>query len=151
MGLDPTVTYENRPCVTIKARPDPTDFAGLAQPFKADYYHGKRLRFSAAVRSEALENRAALFMRVAGANGKTLAFDNMLHRHITGTTDWAHHAIVLDVAEEAEEIMLGFFLSLNGQIWVADVRLETVGKDVPTTDVQAEIASYFPVNLGFEE
>lgn len=151
MGLDPSITYENHPCVTIVARSDPTDFAGLAQSFKADFYHGKRLRYSAAVRSTDLENRAALFMRVAGANDKLLAFDNMLHRQITSANDWAHHSIVLDVAEEAEEIMLGFFLSLSGQIWVSDVQLEVVGKDVPTTDIQVEIAPYFPVNLGFEE
>jgi hypothetical protein len=151
MGVDPAIRYENRPCVTIRAHPDPTDFGGLAQSFKADYYHGKRLRYSAAVRSVDLENRAALFMRVAGANDNLLAFDNMLHRQITGTSDWTHHSIVLDVAEEAEEIMVGFFLSLKGQIWIGDVRLEVVGKDVPTTDVQAEIVQYFPANLGFED
>lgn len=151
MGLDPAVTYENRPCVTVRARSEPTEFAGLAQSFKADFYHGKRLHYSAAVCSTDLENRAALFMRVAGADDKLLAFDNLLHRQITGANDWARHAIVLDVTEEAQEIMLGFFLSLSGQIWVSDIRLEVVGKDVPTTDIQTEIASYFPVNLGFDE
>ncbi len=151
MGLDPALNYENHPCVTVKAKVDPTDFGGLAQTFKADYYHGKRLRYSAAVRSDGVVNRAALFMRIAGENDRLLAFDNLLHRQITGTNDWQHHAIVLDVVEEAIEIMIGFFLSLDGQIWVSDIHLEEVGLDVPTTDVQAEIKQYFPVNLGFEE
>ncbi len=151
MGLDPAVTHENRPCVTIKALPEPTAFAGLAQTFKANVYRGKRLRFSAAVRSVDVDNCAALFMRVGGANGKSLAFDNMLHRQINGTNDWAHHAIVLDVAEDAEDIIFGFFLSLNGQVWITDVSLDAVDRDVPTTDVQAEIAPYLPVNLGFDE
>ena len=151
IGLDPDISYENHSCITVKAGPEPTEFAALAQVIKADAYHGKRLRFSATVRSADVGNRAALFMRVSGANGKMLAFDNMRKRPIIGTNDWTHHAIVLDVAEEAEEIIFGILLSLEGQIWMADVHLEVVDKDIPTTDLLAEIASYFPVNLGFEE
>ena len=151
MGVDPAVTYKDRPCITIKAGPEPADFAALVQEIKAEAYHGKRLRYSAAVRSLELENRAALFMRVSGADGKMLAFDNMRSRPITGTNDWAHHAIVLDVAEEAEDILFGILSSLKGQVWMADVHLEVVDREVPTTDLLAEIAPYFPVNLGFEE
>ncbi len=151
MGLDPTVAYENRPCVTIQAGPDPSEFAALCQTFKAGAYHGKRLRFSAAVRTADVENRAALFMRVGGAGDKMLAFDNMRDRPITGTNAWAHHAIVLDVAQDAESIVFGFLLSLNGQVWMADVHLDVVGPDVPTTDLLVELVPDLPVNLGFEE
>jgi hypothetical protein len=42
-------------------------------------------------------------------------------------------------------------LSLEGQVWMANVHLEIVDTDVPTTDLLAEIAPYFPVNLNFEE
>jgi hypothetical protein len=151
IGLDPAIKYENHPCITIKAGPEPTEFAALAQMVKADAYRGKRLHFSAAVRSEDLENRAALFMRIGGDNGQMLAFDNMQKRPITGTTDWTHHAIVLDVAEEAENILFGILLAEKGQVWMADVILDTVKKDVPTTDLLEEIASFFPVNLSFTE
>jgi hypothetical protein len=151
LGVDPEVTHAGRPCVTIKAGPEPTEFAALAQMVKAEAYRGKRLRFSAAVRSADLENRAALFMRVSGADGKMLAFDNMRNRPITGTSDWTNVAIVLDVADEAEDIIFGLLLSLKGQVWMADVHLDTVERDVPTTDILPEVAPYFPVNLGFEE
>jgi hypothetical protein len=151
IGVDPTLTYENHPCVTIKAKPNAGEFAALAQHIKADAYHGKRLRFSAALRLQDLENRTALFMRVSDANDKMLAFDNMRKRFITGTTDWAHYAIVLDVAEEAEDIIFGFMMSLDGQAWMADVQLEVVEKSVPTTDILEEITAYFPTNLDFEE
>ena len=80
-----------------------------------------------------------------------LAFDNMLHRQITGTNEWARHAVVLDVAEDAESIAFGILLSLNGQVWMADVHLDVVGPDVPTTDVLDEMNPCFPVNLEFEE
>jgi len=152
MGVDPDVTFEERPCITIRASgPDLSEFAALAQSIKADHYHGKRLRFSTMVRTADLDNRAALFMRVSGPNGKTLAFDNMRNRPITGTTDWTRHAIVLDVAEEAEQIMFGILLSQGGQVWMSGVQLEEVREDVPATDILAEIAPYFPVNLDFEE
>lgn len=151
LGVDPAVTHAGRPCVTIKAGPEATEFAALAQMIKVEAYRGKRLRFSAAVCSTDLENRAALFMRVSGTDGKMLAFDNMRNRPITGTNDWANYAIVLDVAKEAEDIIFGLLLSLKGQVWMADVHLDTVERDVPTTDLLPEIAPYFPVNLGFEE
>ncbi|MBN2147241.1 MAG: hypothetical protein JW726_07625 [Anaerolineales bacterium] len=151
IGVDPGVTYEGRPCVTLRAGAEASEFAALAQMIKADAYHGKRLRFSAAVRSLEAENRAALFMRVSGAEGKMLAFDNMRNRPISGTSDWAQYAIVLDVVEQAEEIIFGILLAQQGQVWMADVRLEDVGQEVPTTDILAEVAPYFPVNLGFEE
>jgi len=151
IGVDPALTYENRPCVTIKANPDPIGFAGLAQEIRAEGYRGKRLRFSAALRSVDLENRVALFMRVDDQKGKSLAFDNMRDRFISGTHDWAHHAIVLDVSEEAEGILFGFFSVGAGQAWMADVELDVVDQSVPTTDILAEIAPYFPTNLDFEE
>jgi hypothetical protein len=151
MGVDPSITYENRPCITIKSGPEPTDFAALAQLVKANAYRGKRLRFSAAVRSLNLENMAALFMRVGGENGDMLAFDNMRDRPITGTNDWKHYAIVLDVAEKAHGIMFGILSSMKGQVWMADVHLDEVDRDIPTTDQLPDLESYFPVNLGFEE
>ena len=151
LGIDPETTYENHPCVTIKARPDATDFAALAQGIQADAYHGKRLQFSAMVRSADLENRAALFMRVGGANGKMLAFDNMRNRPITGTNDWKQYAIVLDVSEKAYGIMFGILSALKGQVWMADVHLDVVDKDIPITDQLPDLAPYFPVNLEFEE
>ena len=151
MGVDPEVNFNNSPSVTIKAGDEVSDFAALMQMVKADLYQGKRLQFSAAVRSIDVVNRAALFMRISGASGKILAFDNMRDRPVTGTTGWEHYSIVLDVAENAETILFGILLSLGGQIWMSDVQLDVVARDVPTTDLIKEIESFFPVNLDFEE
>ncbi len=84
-----------------------------------------------------------------------LAFDNMRNRKISGTQDWATHSVVLDVAEEAETILFGIFLSLQGQVWMSDVHLDVVGQEVPTTDILAEVLEEIlperPVNLEFTE
>ena len=109
IGVDPNLTYKKRPCVTIKANPNPSEFVALAQQIKAETYRGKRLRFSTALRSQDVENRAALFMRISGTNDQLLAFDNMRNRYISGTSDWEHYTIVLDVAEQAEDIVLVFY------------------------------------------
>jgi hypothetical protein len=151
MGVDPGVTCAGRPCVTILAGTEAVEFGALAQEIKAAAYQGKRLRFSAALCSAGLVNRAALFMRVTAANGKMLAFDNMRERFISGSNDWTQHAIVLEVAEDAEAIIFGLLSSQQGQVWMADVHLDVVDRSVPTTDILAEIAPYFPVNLDFAE
>jgi hypothetical protein len=90
-------------------------------------------------------------MRVRDSSGNLLAFDNMRDRFISGTNDWAHYSIVLDVAEDAEDITFGFFSSAAGQTWMADVKLEEVDSNVPTTDIVEEIAPYFPTNLDFKK
>lgn len=150
IGVDPALTYKEQPCVTIEAQTSPSEFAALAQQIKAEAYRGKRVCFSAVLRAQDVQNRAALFMRVSGTNGQLLAFDNMRDRFITGSVGWEHHQIVLDVSEQAEDIVFGFLLSLEGQVWMADVSLETVDQTVPTTDILQELAAYFPVNLDFE-
>lgn len=151
IGLDPEVQYHEHPCVTIKSRPYPVEFAALAQMIKADAFHHKRVQFSAAIKTKEVENRAALFMRISGSNGKMLAFDNMRNRAIQGTTDWATHSIVLDVQGDAETILFGVLLSMTGQVWMADVQFDVVDREVPSTDILTEIIQYFPVNLGFDE
>jgi hypothetical protein len=151
MGIDPEVTYQGRACVTIKALPDPLDFGALVQTFKAEPYRGRRLRFSAMVRAEAVEQMAALWMRVGAADDRMLAFDNMRNRPITGSSDWSEYAVVLDVAAEAETVGFGVFLSLGGQVWMADVRLEPVDLSVSTTDQLGEVLHETPANLDFSE
>jgi hypothetical protein len=151
MGLDPSVTHQDHSCITIKAGPEPTEFGSLLQTFKAGEYRGKRLRYTAAVRAQDIVNRAALFMRVDGPSNELLAFDNMRERPITGTQDWTDYSIVLDVAENAENIVFGILLSFLGQVWMSNVRLDVVGLDVPTTDILENLIPPAPVNLGFDE
>ena len=145
MGLDPGCTYQDKPGVCIKSRAVPEGFGTLMQSFKADAYRGKRLRFSAAVRALDVADWAGLWMRVdKGCN--SIAFDNMQNRPITGTREWATYAVVLDVDAESDGIAFGILLSGAGQAWMADVRIEPVGLDVPTTDQPEQ-----PVNLNFNE
>jgi hypothetical protein len=112
-------------------------FGSIKQEIKADEYRGRRLRYSGYVKAELATLRTALWMRVEGEDGKILAFDNMDDRPSKGTTSWKKYEIVLDVPESAQHIALGALFEGKGQIWIDDLKLETVGQEVASTDMNA--------------
>ncbi len=117
---------------------------------RSDAYNGKRVCFSALVKTVDVAAWAGLWMRVDGEPGpmgsppSTLAFDNMARRAIHGTTAWAPYVVVLDVAPSASAIALGVLLTEGGTVWLAEPRLEVVGTDVATTAVR-------PIGVDFTE
>jgi hypothetical protein len=158
MGADRSVVMIGQASGFIRAKPDadPKGFGTYMQMFSAADYRGKRVRFSAYVKTENVENWASLWMRVDGQDSdgagrsRTIAFDNMSNRQIKGTQTWTRHSIVLDVdAAKATMIGLGLMLSGKGTVWIDDVRFEVVGQDVPVTDMYKELFSSGPKNLGF--
>ena len=132
----------------LRARVASIGFGTIMQQFLADLYRGNRVRFAALVRSEGVERWAGLWMRVDGTGKRTLAFDNMQNRAITGTTDWTPHAVVLDVpGRESTMIAFGVLLNGPGQLWITDVRVEIVGPEVRTTS--GRLLRDHPINLDF--
>ena len=148
-GVTPDA-FDGKAAAYLRARIASGGFATIMQTFRADAYRGQRLRLAAVVRSEGVERWAGLWMRIDGPGRHTLAFDNMQQRGITGTTDWTPYSVVLDVAErESEKIAFGVLLSGAGQIWIADVRIEAVGAEVPTTG--GPPLRDHPINLDFAQ
>jgi Periplasmic protease len=141
LGVDRSVAHGGMSSGHITARTDaPEEFATLTQAIGAGDYRGKRVRFSAFVRSRAVTGGAQLWLRVDG-NGGMMAFDNMGRRAITGTTEWTRVSVVLDVPSDASGLALGFLLQGGGEGWVDDAALEVVGSDVPTTNMMTEPTS----------
>jgi erythromycin esterase len=162
-GLDTQVKHGGKSSAYLKTtaeQPSPF-FSLLVQNFAADEYRGKRLRMTAFVKSQDVEDRAGLVMQVDGKEMTMLALDTMSARPIKGSNDWNEYQIVLDVPDEAAEIVFGLRCFGKGQVWVDDFKFETVGQDVATTGMSArsqkrqrELAtdlSQGPRNLGFEE
>jgi hypothetical protein len=107
-------------------------FGTLMKSVPGDEYRGKRVRFSALVRSDDVAEWAGLWMRVdEGAN--VVAFDNMQSRPIKGTTPWHTYQVVLDVPPEATRIAFGELVVSSGRLWMSHASVEVVGMDVPTT------------------
>ena len=130
------------------AVPKPGTFGTYMQIIDATQYRGKRVRMSAQVKTENVEDWSGLWLRVDAA-GRGVAFDNMQGRPIKGTTAWTPVSIVLDVAPQANALAFGILLAGRGAAWVDDLTFDVVGDDVPVTDLLKAGPSQ-PRNLDFE-
>lgn len=114
----------------------PEGFTTLMQSIQARKYVGKRIRFSANVKSQGLQNGwAGLWMRIDGKDDQTLGFDNMSQRAIRGTTPWKNYSVVLDIPADSHKIAFGVLSSGSGEIFVKDISFEVVDTSVETTDM----------------
>jgi hypothetical protein len=148
-GVDSSVTSRGNACLYLKSIvAETTGFGTVMQQFDAEPYIGKRLRISAFVRAKNVTDWAGLWMRVDRVGGGSLTFDNMQDRPIKGTIDWRRCEVVLDVPETSSQVFLGILLSGSGEVWLDDLKIETVGSDVPVT--QARLPKV-PQNLDFEK
>jgi hypothetical protein len=102
-------------------------FATLMQSVDAADYRGRRIRLSAELSGEGID-QGAIWMRVDDAAGKTLAFDNLFSRGaegvVTGTIGWTERSIVLDVGAEAASLHFGAMLKGVGRLWARRFRLD---------------------------
>jgi hypothetical protein len=136
MGIDPDTSHGGKSSGTIKSVSDhPAGFGMLMQTVSADKYRGRRLRLTGYVKSREVEQWSGLWMRVDGKKYLPLAFDNMQDRPVKGTTEWQKVEIVLDVPEKAVSIAFGLMLMGGGQVWVDDIQLKTVSRDVRVTNL----------------
>lgn len=129
-------------------------FGTLMQTFLADGYAGRRIMLTASLRTEGVEGTVTLWLRVDGAQGKVLNFDNMEARAtdgvLRGTNGWTTRRIVLDVEAGAEIINFGFYLRGTGSAWARDFELAEVGIEVmPTVGSRPERSR--PINLDFSK
>jgi hypothetical protein len=149
-GLDARAAYNHHPSAYLKStKPVVDGFGMLMQDFRADHYAGKRVRFSAFVKTERVQDWAGLWLRVEEFS-ESLALDNMENRPIKGTTAWKNYEVVLDVPQDATDVFFGTLLSGSGTVWINSVKFETVGSNVPTTDKVPRPRDE-PTNLTFEQ
>jgi hypothetical protein len=133
-GLDKRGGRGSSQCSFIRAKSSSAaGFATLMQSCKASQYSGKRIRFSAFVKTSDA-GKAQLWLRVDGPNAEMQGFDNMGRRPVLGTTDWANYECVLDVLPDSVDVCFGVILMASGQVWIDDAKIEEVGLDAPTTD-----------------
>src|SRR5215467_3043354 len=95
VGVDLQTVYNGRPSAYLRYislnEPSSGGSGFLMQQFGAIRYRGQRVRFSAYVKADAVENWAGLLMRVdrgIGILDRIVSFDNMGNRPIKGTTEW---------------------------------------------------------------
>jgi hypothetical protein len=152
-GVDASAVYNDHSSAYLKSKSPAGDgFGTLMQDFSADKYAGKRIRFSASVKSEGVQSWAGLWMRV-DKQSTSMAFDNMQDRPITGTKGWQNYAVVLNVPQDATGVFFGVLLTGTGTVWLNGVKVEVVGSDIPTTGTGTGTTKRRdePTNLDFKE
>ncbi|MEL6382721.1 MAG: hypothetical protein AAFQ89_09650 [Cyanobacteria bacterium J06626_18] len=153
MGADRRIAYSSDASGTIRARATQTEgFGTLMQIFDAAEYQGQRLRLRGYVKAEAVEEWAGLWMRVDGAGGQILSFDNMQNRSVTGMTPWIQYSVVLDAPVASDRIAFGVLLAGAGRVWCDQFQFATVGLETPVTALTADNQiPAEPSNLDFEQ
>lgn len=128
-------------------------FGNMMQVIDAIAWEGKRVRFSAAVKTANLgaESNGRLWLRVDGepSNGipVMLAFDNMEDRPIKGG-EWARYEIVADVPKNAKSILVGALLIGSGEVSIDDVVLEEVEGSTSRTTAGSPMSGNLGVTRG---
>lgn len=91
-------------------------FGTIMTSIDASSFVGHKLTLAGSVAPTAVSGWAGLWMRIDDANGKTVAFDNMQDRPISGTAAAAPFSVVLDVPASAQSISFGILLDGSGRV-----------------------------------
>lgn len=106
------------------------------QRIDAAQYRGKRVAFSAYLRTSNVTTRAQLtFNIVADTPPLDIGRDQMDGRFVSGTSPWTKYELVLDVPGRAFALLIGFEVEGPGNAWMDDAELRIVSRDMPSTVV----------------
>lgn len=136
MGTDASVTRDGPPSTFIKNKvANPTSWGSTVQVIPVDDVRGKRLMVSGYIKTTNVARYAEYWVRIDGSNHQVLVYDDMANRPLTGTADWRAFSIVMEVPTTATNIFMGLLLNGVGEVWVDDLSVAVVTKDVPLTAV----------------
>ena len=144
-GAQAALTTE-RPAHGLQcARLDPPSREGSAQgrPFSALFqtidsgpFRGKRIRFTASVRTDcaAPEDRVQLYISVEPREVDGLIVLNNMDGWPIRSSEWKRYGVVCRIYEDARSITIGAMALGNATAWLDDVRIEVVDPDSPDMD-----------------
>lgn len=110
------------------------DTSGYTQSVLAEKYAGKRVRFSAYVKTEDVQGTMGLWFQGRSTLINRVT-DEMETRPVFGTTDWTLYETVVDVPADCTLLAMGVQMHGPGKLWIDDAKLEVVGEEVPTTNI----------------
>ncbi|WP_342119080.1 transcriptional regulator [Pseudoduganella sp. OTU4001] len=132
IGADPDGVRRGSVAKFLRARTDKHEaWATLMQSVAADDYRGKRVRFSAQVRTENIGNWSGLWMRVDREDGSMGGFYNSQDKPIKGSHGWHLRSVTLDVADDARTLNFGVNGGGGGTVWIDELKMEIVDNSVP--------------------
>src|SRR5262249_53776483 len=103
----------------------------LMQRVPAAHLAGRRIRFSAEVRSQDLDGWAGLWMRSDDEDGRSMTFDNMHDRPIKNIESWTRFVLEMDLPAAARWLNFGFLLVGPGELGARAAQLVALQGDKP--------------------
>jgi RNA polymerase sigma factor (sigma-70 family) len=103
----------------------PMGFADLRQAILADDYRGKRAHLSAEIKTIGVEQQAGIYLRVVDP-GRTRTNQEREQVTFKGIQDWTRGETEIEVPADGVFLLFGISLTGKGQIWMRDVRLESI-------------------------
>ena len=105
--------------------PEPQGYADLRQAILAENYLDERIRLSADIKTEGVEQEAGLYLRVIDpmATRPPQERQKVMYQ---GTQDWTRTEIQVEIPPDSVSILFGIGLIGKGQIWVTNVQLESI-------------------------
>lgn len=92
-----------------------------SKPFK-----GRKVKFTASVKTEDIKGWVGLWMRVADSKTNEIyAYENMIRHAIKDARDWKDYSITLEVDPDSDVISYGVLLNEAGKVWMKNVKVET--------------------------
>ena len=137
VGVDPQPGLVHSLTVKATASGDARQFGAATQTVLG--YAGERVRFSAEVKAEGVDTWAGLSLgkgfvsifRMNGGDAEAPAFWPYGAK-VNADGSWQRLSVVTELpADDAGVVDAGVLLVGKGQVWMRDVKLEVVGKDVP--------------------
>ena len=129
---DVKVLFQGKPSIRLKSLSDDDRRAVLAQWVDAEQYRGKRVRFSAQVKTASVWRETALWLRVdATTKGAEVLSPSMQ----SGSRDWRELSVVVAVPEDATQVLIGMSQIGEGSSWFNGFALSEVADDTPLAAV----------------
>ena len=165
--LDRTIFHSGEASGLLRSTTlNPAASGALMQAAQADSYQGKKVRFSAYIKSQDVAGWAGLWLRAEDARGHVVAFQNAItgrsgdNEPIIGNVEWHKVNMVVEIPVLAAAIYYGVQLSGQGSVWIDDASIKdtaiawtpagvswnTAFRDTPPALEKLGI----PVNLDFE-
>jgi len=148
-SLDRTIRHGGGASAKLAPRTSPPrGYGTLVQGIDAAPWRGKRVSVTSFVRGNGVLARGDLWVRVQahdspadgpGLGGGTCKF--------SGSFDWQPCQVVFDVPAAGDEIQIGIGLDGGGVLWLDDVRMAAVGRNVALRSGNSDSLR----NLDFEE
>lgn len=131
VGKDRTITYTGKESGYIKSkRTNVRGFGTLMQQADISSYVGKKLKYSAVIKTDKIKNWAGLWVRLDDNDMRCLWFDNMQDRPIKGTADWKEFSITFKVPRQSSTLNFGVLLVGSGSVWINKVSVVELSKNI---------------------